>query len=295
MEINEAFERYLQFCMFEKQLTNVTITDYKDDFKKFLYYFPNIKDTDDLSKDDFDNFTFNQSIDELSEKTISRRITFLKGFYIFLESEKIVTKDIIDNIEMPKTPKKLPVYLTKEEVDRLLDVIPLTNKNHIRNKAMVEIMYCSGLRVSELCSLKMKQVNVNERIITVLGKGKKERSIPIREESLKYLLLYINEVRNKLKLIVDKSYVFLNLKGKKISRQYFFIEIRKYAKMAGIEKEIHPHSLRHSFATHLLENGADLRVVQELLGHTNIETTQIYTHLTNEKILNQYDQFWKKK
>ena len=286
MEINEAFERYLQFCMFEKQLTNVTITDYKDDFKKFLYYFPNIKDTDDLSKDDFDNFTFNQSIDELSEKTISRRITFLKGFYIFLESEKIVTKDIIDNIEMPKTPKKLPVYLTKEEVDRLLDVIPLTNKNHIRNKAMVEIMYCSGLRVSELCSLKMKQVNVNERIITVLGKGKKERSIPIREESLKYLLLYINEVRNKLKLIVDKSYVFLNLKGKKISRQYFFIEIRKYAKMAGIEKEIHPHSLRHSFATHLLENGADLRVVQELLGHTNIETTQIYTHLTNEKILN---------
>ena len=113
MEINEAFERYLQFCMFEKQLTNVTITDYKDDFKKFLYYFPNIKDTDDLSKDDFDNFTFNQSIDELSEKTISRRITFLKGFYIFLESEKIVTKDIIDNIEMPKTPKKLPVYLTK--------------------------------------------------------------------------------------------------------------------------------------------------------------------------------------
>ena len=196
---------------------------------------------------------------------------------------------------MPKTPKKLPVYLTKEEVDRLLDVIPLTNKNHIRNKAMVEIMYCSGLRVSELCSLKMKQVNVNERIITVLGKGKKERSIPIREESLKYLLLYINEVRNKLKLIVDKSYVFLNLKGKKISRQYFFIEIRKYAKMAGIEKEIHPHSLRHSFATHLLENGADLRVVQELLGHTNIETTQIYTHLTNEKILNEYDQFWKKK
>ena len=99
----------------------------------------------------------------------------------------------------------------------------------------------------------------------------------------------------KLKLIVDKNYVFLNLKGKKISRQYFFIEIRKYAKMAGIEKEIHPHSLRHSFATHLLENGADLRVVQELLGHTNIETTQIYTHLTNEKILNEYDQFWKKK
>lgn len=295
MKINEAFEKYLQFCMFEKQLTNVTIKDYKDDFKKFLYYFPNIKDTSELSKEDFNNFTFNQSIDDLSEKTISRRITFLKEFYIFLESEGIVKEDIVDNIEMPKTPKKLPVYLTKEEVDRLLNVIPLNNKNNIRNKAMIEIMYCSGLRVSELCNLRIKQVNVNERIISVIGKGKKERSIPIREESLKYLLLYINEVRNKLKLIVDKSYVFLNSKGKKISRQYFFVEIRKYAKMAGIDKEIHPHSLRHSFATHLLENGADLRVVQELLGHTNIETTQIYTHLTNEKILSEYDQFWKKK
>lgn len=295
MKINEAFEKYLQFCMFEKQLTNVTIQDYKDDFKKFLYYFPNIEDTSELSKEDFNNFTFNQSIDDLSEKTISRRITFLKEFYIFLESEGIVKEDIVDNIEMPKTPKKLPVYLTKEEVDRLLNVIPLNNKNNIRNKAMIEIMYCSGLRVSELCNLRIKQVNVNERIISVIGKGKKERSIPIREESLKYLLLYINEVRNKLKLIVDKSYVFLNSKGKKISRQYFFVEIRKYAKMAGIDKEIHPHSLRHSFATHLLENGADLRVVQELLGHTNIETTQIYTHLTNEKILSEYDQFWKKK
>lgn len=294
MELNEAFSSFLQYCLFEKNLTNTTIIDYKEDFKKFKSIFPDYKDTNDLKITDLDEFSFNQSIEGLNASTLARRVSFLKMFYLFLESEKI-TKNLIQDVEMPKRSKKLPVYLTKNEVNRLLDAPDLTKYNGMKDKAMIEVMYSTGLRVSELISLKIKQVNTSERIITVIGKGKKQRSIPIRESSLNYLLMYINNFRNKLKFIEDKQYVFLNSKGKKLTRQSFFVSLRKYAKLAGIEKEIHPHSLRHSFATHLLENGADLRAVQELLGHTNIETTQIYTHLTNEKIINSYDLYWTKK
>lgn len=294
MELNEAFSSFLQYCLFEKNLTNTTIIDYKEDFKKFKSIFPDYKDTNDLKITDLDEFSFNQSIEGLNASTLARRVSFLKMFYLFLESEKI-TKNLIQDVEMPKRSKKLPVYLTKNEVNRLLDAPDLTKYNGMKDKAMIEVMYSTGLRVSELISLKIKQVNTSERIITVIGKGKKQRSIPIRESSLNYLLMYINNFRNKLKFIEDKQYVFLNSKGKKLTRQSFFVSLRKYAKIAGIEKEIHPHSLRHSFATHLLENGADLRAVQELLGHTNIETTQIYTHLTNEKIINSYDLYWTKK
>ena len=294
MELNEAFSSFLQYCLFEKNLTNTTIIDYKEDFKKFKSIFPDYKDTNDLKITDLDEFSFNQSIEGLNASTLARRVSFLKMFYLFLESEKI-TKNLIQDVEMPKRSKKLPVYLTKNEVNRLLDAPDLTKYNGMKDKAMIEVMYSTGLRVSELIGLKIKQVNTSERIITVIGKGKKQRSIPIRESSLNYLLMYINNFRNKLKFIEDKQYVFLNSKGKKLTRQSFFVSLRKYAKLAGIEKEIHPHSLRHSFATHLLENGADLRAVQELLGHTNIETTQIYTHLTNEKIINSYDLYWTKK
>ncbi len=294
MELNEAFSSFLQYCLFEKNLTNTTIIDYKEDFKKFKSIFPDYKDTNDLKITDLDEFSFNQSIEGLNASTLARRVSFLKMFYLFLESEKI-TKNLIQDVEMPKRSKKLPVYLTKNEVNRLLDAPDLTKYNGMKDKAMIEVMYSTGLRVSELIGLKIKQVNTSERIITVIGKGKKQRSIPIRESSLNYLLMYINNFRNKLKFIEDKQYVFLNSKGKKLTRQSFFVSLRKYAKIAGIEKEIHPHSLRHSFATHLLENGADLRAVQELLGHTNIETTQIYTHLTNEKIINSYDLYWTKK
>ena len=294
MELNEAFSSFLQYCLFEKNLTNTTIIDYKEDFKKFKSIFPDYKDTNDLKITDLDEFSFNQSIEGLNASTLARRVSFLKMFYLFLESEKI-TKNLIQDVEMPKRSKKLPVYLTKNEVNRLLDAPDLTKYNGMKDKAMIEVMYSTGLIVSELISLKIKQVNTSERIITVIGKGKKQRSIPIRESSLNYLLMYINNFRNKLKFIEDKQYVFLNSKGKKLTRQSFFVSLRKYAKLAGIEKEIHPHSLRHSFATHLLENGADLRAVQELLGHTNIETTQIYTHLTNEKIINSYDLYWTKK
>lgn len=294
MELNEAFSMFLQYCLFERNLTNNTIIDYKEDFKKFKSIFPDYKDTKDLKITDLDDFSLYQSIEGLNSSTLSRRASFLKMFYLFLESEKI-TNNLIQDIEMPKKSKKLPIYLTKDEVERLLKAPNTSKKNELRDLAMMEVMYSTGLRVSELVSLKIKDVNANEKIITVIGKGIKQRSIPIRDSSLSCLLEYIKEVRNKMKHIEDKQYVFINNRGKKITRQNFYTCLKKYARIANIDKNIHPHSLRHSFATHLLENGADLRVVQELLGHTNISTTQIYTHLTNEKIVNSYDLYWNKK
>jgi len=294
MDLDEAMNLFLQYCLFEKGLTEITIQDYKDDYKSFKKYFPNKKDTNDLTKFDLNEFSFNQSLDELKATSISRRVTFLKNFFIFLESENIKKGLVDDDVTMPKKEKRLPSYLTNEEVTRLLNAPLESKKNGIRDKAMIEMMYSCGLRVSELINLTFKQVNINEKIVTVIGKGKKERSIPVRNEAISYLIKYIDEVR-KFQKIVDKNYIFLNNRGKKISRQSYFLSIKKYAKKVGIEKDIHPHTLRHSFATHLLNNGADLRVVQELLGHSNIETTQIYTHISSEKIVSNYDSFWNKK
>lgn len=292
MGINEAIALFLQSCLFERNLTQITIKNYQDDLKCFLRFFPEKQFTNDLLETDIQSFTYKQSINDLKSSTITRRITVLKTFYIFLEGEGIV-KNLVNEVVIPKGQKTLPVYLTVDEVSRLLEAPDIKTIAGKRDKAMIEVMYSSGLRVSELINLQFKQVNAQEGIVTVIGKGKKERSIPIRNTALNCLNDYIIE-RNKNK-IVDKSYIFINKNGKKISRQYFFIQIRKYAKECGIEKTIHPHTLRHSFATHLLSNGANLRAVQEMLGHKNIVTTQIYTHLESDKIISVYDLYWDKK
>src|SRR5574344_691363 len=287
MDLSDAISRFIQYCLFEKNLTKITIDDYNEDFRLFLKYFPDKKTVDDLNDSDIEEFTYQQSLNGLKTSSIARRITVLKNFFLFLDTEGI-KKGLVKPIIMPKREKTLPVYLTVAEIDRLMSVQNIKKGNQLRDKAMIETMYSSGLRVSELINLQLKQINVDEHIITVVGKGKKERSIPIRDESIKFLKMYISEVRNK-GVIVEKNYVFLNKQGKRLSRQYFFTCIKKYAKQCGIEKDIHPHTLRHSFATHLLENGADLRAVQEMLGHTKVETTQIYTHLSNQHIINAYD------
>ena len=292
MNINDAIDQYLQYCLIEKNLTSVTIEDYRYSLKDFLKYFP-IEDTNQLTSLQIEEYSFNQALDGKKPTSISLRITVLKNFLVFLDNEGITLK-LVKDVTLPKKDSLLPVYLTIEEVDRLLNSIDTSTNIGLRDKALIEVMYSSGLRVSELMNLQLKQVNAQEKMINVIGKGKKERSIPIRQEAIDYLTEYIIKVRNKGK-IVDKQYIFLNKNGKKLSRQYFFNRIKKYAKEAGIEKEIHPHTLRHSFATHLIENGADVRTVQEMLGHTNIETTQIYTHLSNSKIISAYNLYWKKK
>lgn len=292
MKIEDAFENFLQHCKFEKTLTNITIENYKEDFAIFLRYYPNKKEVSDLTKDDLNDFSYDQALNGLSPTTIARRISTIKNFYSFLEGENIVKGIISDEIIIPKKEHHLPQVLSEAEVNALLKAPDLSTEKGIKEYAILDILYSCGLRVSEAVNLQINQINEQEGIINILGKGKKERIVPIRKEALKALKRYIREVRNE-HLVIDKKIVFLDKKGKKMSRQAIYNIVKENAKKAEIKKEIHPHTLRHSFATHLLDNGADLRVVQELLGHTKVGTTQIYTHVTAKTLVKSYDLYWK--
>lgn len=292
MTLIDAFENFLQYCRFEKTLTNQTIQDYKEDFLQFQRYYPHKKELTDLNKNDLNDFSYDQALNGLSPATIARRIATIKNFYMFLESDNLAKSIISEEITIPKKDKTLPQALSEEEINRLLNAPDLTSEKGIRDYAVLEILYSCGLRVSETANLQINQINEQEEIINILGKGKKERIVPIRKSALKAVKTYINEVRNK-HLVIDKKAVFIGKNGKRMSRQALYNIVVNNAKLAGIQKEIHPHTLRHSFATHLLDNGADLRVVQELLGHTNIGTTQIYTHVTTKTLVKSYDLYRK--
>ena len=188
----------------------------------------------------------------------------------------------------------MPNCLSLEEVESLFEAIDMKNKEGIRDRAMLETMYAAGLRVSELLSLERERLNIKTGVVSIIGKGSKERKVPIGDFALEYVIQYINGPRNKNKGKKSK-YLFLSKYGKPLSRQYFFKQIKKYAEIAGIGINISPHTLRHCFATHLLENGADLRAVQSMLGHANIATTQIYTHISTKRIVSAYDLYMNKK
>lgn len=295
MDINDAIELFLEYKAVEEGLNiKSTIPDYKDDFKMFLKYFPNIKTVDDLNDELIDNFIYEQSLNDLKSSTISRRISTIKNFFLFLENEKIAT-NLVKEVILPKKEKHIPTFLSIDEIKNLLSVFDETKQTEYRDKTMVLVMYSAGLRVSELINLEKRSINFEEKLITLKGKGNKERFVPLNYIALEYLNNYLSQNKNN-KVFSKSKYLFINKKdGKPLTRQYFFVELNKYAKRAGIDKKISPHTLRHSFATHLLENGADLRVVQELLGHSKIETTQIYTHLSTKKILDALDLYSKRK
>ena len=292
MTLIDAFENFLQYCRFEKTLTNQTIQDYKEDFLQFQRYYPHKNELTDLNKNDLNDFSYDQALNGLSPATIARRIATIKNFYMFLESDNLAKGIISEEITIPKKDKTLPQVLSEEEINQLLNAPDLTSEKGIRDYAVLEILYSCGLRVSEAANLQINQINEQEEIINILGKGKKERIVPIRKSALKAVKTYINEVRNK-HLVIDNKAVFIGKNGKRMSRQALYNIVVNNAKLAGIQKEIHPHTLRHSFATHLLDNGAELRVVQELLGHTNIGTTQIYTHVTTKTLVKSYDLYRK--
>lgn len=293
MEINQAISEFFRFCIVERNLSKETVESYKIDLDSFLKSYENIIDTNQLSKDDIDTFVFDLSINGYSSATIRRRISCLQTFYAFLESEDI-KKNILAKIDMPKLENKLPSFLNDDEVNLLINFYNGDTKNSIRNKAIINILYSCGLRVSELINLKIDNINNSDYLIKVSGKGNKERLIPIRKEAYNDLINYIDNARSKI-IIVDKKYLFLTNGGKKISRQLVNQILEKAAKECNIDKPVHPHTLRHSFATQLINNGASLRIVQELLGHSNLETTQIYTHMSNSKAIEAYNLFWDKK
>ena len=274
---------YLDHLKYERKLSDNTVNSYRDNLKQFYMYFEH-QNILNLNEKDIKDFISNLN---KTEKTKAHYITVINSFYNFLVDEEKITINPCENIRQPKLPKKLPNYLTVEEVDKLLD-LRLNTPLAYRNKAMLELLYSTGIRITELVELKLNNIDFNDELIRVMGKGSKERIIPIGEITKKYLDLYINKYRNFILNTKSSEYLFVNYNGNRMSRQGFFKILKKLCNTNHISKEISPHILRHSFATHLLNNGADLRIIQELLGHENISTTEIYSHISKEKIIKDY-------
>ncbi len=285
MEIIE----YLDYIKFERKLSNETVKNYEYDLNKFISYLKenHINSFNKVTVGNIENYL--KYISNLNSRSISRNITSINNLFIFLLKEKRVKKNPCEFIDRPKIKKSLPDTLSVEEVSNLLD-IPLKTKYDYRNKAMLELMYGSGLRVSELISLTMRNIDLENDIVRCLGKGSKERIVPINDYSMYYLKLYIDK-RNLFLINGLNDYLFLNNHGKQMTRQGFFKNLKKILLEKGIKKNVTPHTLRHSFATHMLSGGADLRSIQILLGHSDISTTKIYTHISKEKIKRDYEDF----
>ncbi len=276
----KGFKSYLQL---EKSLSENSVLAYLSDVEKLKTFAQNElngKSISDISYEDLRKFV--HAIAELgvSPYTQSRIISGIKSFFRYLTIENLITQNPASLLEVPKLGRKLPEVLSVEEIDKIVSAIDHSTPEGQRNRAIIETLYSCGLRVSELVNLKISDVYFNEQFVRVMGKGSKERIVPIGNTALKYIHIYLKEVR--VHLTIDKSsqdIVFLNRRGKKMTRVMIFYIIKDLCAKAGIKKQVSPHTFRHSFATHLIEGGADIRAVQEMLGHESITTTEIYTHL----------------
>ena len=283
----EDIEDYINYVYIEKKLSCNTKDAYLSDLKEFSSYLDNKKIIDVKTEDIRSYIEHLNNINE-KDKTIARKIVSVKTFFDYLMKTNKLNINPCEKIESPKIKKTLPKTLNKKEVLMLLNIRPDSAKKW-RDKAMIELMYAAGLRVSELVNLEVNDINLSDCYVRIYGKGKKERIIPIGEIAIEYLKKYINEYRNSMKKGYYTENVFLNNHGKNITRQGFFLIIKNIAKEKNIDKNITPHMLRHSFATHLLNNGANLRTIQEMLGHSSITTTQIYTNVSNDIIKENYE------
>ena len=294
MEINESFDAFIQCLRVERGVSEITVKNYREDFKIFLLSFPDVRTTDDLNVDMLPEFVRRQDELARSSSTILRRYSLLRNYFSFLNEEDILHEEIPD-VDKPKSSKRLPFVMSNEEVDELLEAPDISKDNGMRDRAMLELMYATGLRVSELLSLRFRNVNMQNGLITVYGKGNKQRSVPVSSFALEFLRKYMDGPRKRVKGSKDTDIIFLNRDGKALSRTYFFMQVKRYAEEKGIDSSVSPHTLRHCFATHLLENGASLRAVQEMLGHSNIATTQIYTEVSTKRIMSAYDLYASRK
>ncbi len=283
-------KEFINYLAVERGLADNTLDSYNRDLKQFMAFLENEK-VDDVQKATrnviMSYMLFLQKRGRATA-TVSRHLAALKSFYHFLLREKYIEKDPTANLESPKLEKKLPRILTVNEVENLLSQPRGIEPTGLRDKAMLELLYATGIRVSELISLDVNHINLEMGYIRCFGKGSKERIVPVGSLARKCVSEYLQKGRAKLIKIRSEKALFVNQHGRRLTRQGFWKIIKKYATKAGIAKDITPHTLRHSFATHLLENGADLRSVQEMLGHADITTTQIYTHLTKGRLREVY-------
>jgi len=289
---DEFVAKYKNYLMFERRLSGNTVDSYLTDIMQFVSFLEQektgpIKNVRFSHISDFIASLFDAS---LSSSTIARKIVSLKSFYKFLFINKVIDKNEMQKVESPRLWKKLPDVLSVEEVDKLISAADVPGARGSRDSAMLELMYSAGLRVSELCSLKLRNINFDEGVLLILGKGSKERIVPFGKYAKKRLKNYLTKYRASF-LKKDSDIVFLTRLGGAFTRQAVWKMIKNYATRCSINKQVHPHILRHSFATHLLMNGADLRVIQELLGHSDISTTQIYTHIDMKTLQDVHRKF----
>lgn len=287
---NTIDSRFISYLRVEKGLSKNTLLAYQNDLEKLNAYSKSInKELLSLEREDIVGFIRWLNEKALDSKSIARTLVTVRNLYKFLLLDGLIKRDPSTNIETPKSWQSLPKFLVTEEVERLLAMPDLKSEIGIRDKAMLEVLYATGLRVSELVALKINDFNLDLGYVITLGKGNKERTVPVGKSAIEWMKKYL-PIRHKLMMDNSSSFLFINRRGKPISRQIFWKIIVDYGEKAKIG-HITPHLLRHSFATHLLENGADLRAVQMMLGHTNISTTQIYTHITNERLREIYKRF----
>lgn len=284
--MQEFLDTFLSYLSVERGLSRNTIISYQEDINAYMAFLKAMH-TASLTatkRSDISDFMLSQKDKGLSANSVARRLAAIKAFYKFLVRERVIRDDPSSLIDSPKLWKKIPDTLSANEVEALLAQPNIRDKQGIRDKAILEALYATGMRVSEAAGLKKDNVNLEVGFLRCYGKGNKERIIPLGRKAISSLKRYISESRPKLLKNKQSEYLFLNRFGKRISRQSLWKIIKRYARQARIKKPIRPHILRHSFATHLLERGADLRSVQEMLGHANISTTQIYTHVSKERL-----------
>ncbi|MDQ0213760.1 integrase/recombinase XerD [Oikeobacillus pervagus] len=293
--MNDQLQDFIHFMVVEKGLAKNTVISYERDLKHYIQYLKNVEQLSSLnevSRVHILQFLNHLKSQQKSVKTIARHIASIRSFHQFLLREKAVDQDPTVHIETPQMERTLPKVLNLAEVEALLSTPDRSNPYGIRDEAMLELLYGTGIRVSELVGLNIENVHTTMGFVRCIGKGNKERIIPIGQTAISVMENYLQNARPKI--ISNKNSteaLFLNHHGKRLTRQGFWKILKGLAQKANIEKRLTPHTLRHSFATHLLENGADLRAVQEMLGHADISTTQIYTHVTKTRLREVYKKF----
>lgn len=291
----DILQHFSGFLSMEKGLSTNSVSAYISDLKDFVKFLneQNILSFKRVKREEILQYLGECRKRGMESSTIARRLVSIKVLFRYLFQEKLISTDITDVMDSPKLWRLLPDFLSSTEIDSMLKVFPAQGKDVLvfRNRTILEVMYACGLRVSETAGLQLRGFLVDQDILRVTGKGDRERIVPIGKTGSDLLLRYMDEIRPKLLTSNTETTMFLSKTGRPLNRERIWAIVKEAAKLAGINKNIHPHTLRHSFASHLLENGADLRIIQEMLGHADISTTQIYTHVDEKRLLTVHKQF----